>query len=193
MIIDEADTMTVAAQNALLKTLEEPLGEALLILLAEDRSRLLPTIVSRSVPITLARVATAEIATALSARGYAAQVAEAAARRSLGCPGAALRLADADSLMAANQQAAKAAAFVRAPKHERIKTIAALVKGDDAQTAEGLQVWLLDVCGVLHESLLASSSASDALSLAAVLEASEALRDNGNPALALERIALALP
>lgn len=42
-----AERMTEAAQNALLKTLEEPPPRALLILLTEDSSQLLPTIRSR--------------------------------------------------------------------------------------------------------------------------------------------------
>lgn len=46
-IIREADRITTAAQNALLKTLEEPPGESVLILLAGALDRLLPTTLSR--------------------------------------------------------------------------------------------------------------------------------------------------
>ena len=46
-IIPEAQNMTVQAQNALLKTLEEPPQYAVIILLAESTDGLLPTIVSR--------------------------------------------------------------------------------------------------------------------------------------------------
>ncbi len=46
-IVREADRITVAAQNALLKTLEEPPGATHIILLATDLSRLLPTTLSR--------------------------------------------------------------------------------------------------------------------------------------------------
>jgi len=48
-IIDQAHLMNIEAQNALLKTLEEPLGYAVIILIADNATRLLPTIVSRSV------------------------------------------------------------------------------------------------------------------------------------------------
>ncbi|MBN4058996.1 DNA polymerase III subunit delta', partial [bacterium AH-315-J04] len=51
-IIREADRITVAAQNALLKTLEEPPGATLIILLATDLSRLLPTTLSRCQVLT---------------------------------------------------------------------------------------------------------------------------------------------
>ncbi len=48
-IIEDADTMTLRAQNRLLKTLEEPRGGAVILLLSENRSNLLPTILSRCV------------------------------------------------------------------------------------------------------------------------------------------------
>jgi len=46
-IIVDADTMTEAASNCLLKTLEEPQGDALLILTSSNTKMLLPTIISR--------------------------------------------------------------------------------------------------------------------------------------------------
>ena len=46
-ILREADRMTVQAQNALLKTLEEPPGATVMILLASAMDRLLPTTLSR--------------------------------------------------------------------------------------------------------------------------------------------------
>ncbi|SET49078.1 DNA polymerase III subunit [Thalassotalea agarivorans] len=47
VVIEDADKMTVAASNALLKTLEEPTDDSFLILVAQDINALLPTIVSR--------------------------------------------------------------------------------------------------------------------------------------------------
>jgi len=46
-IIDRAHLMNRYAQNAVLKTLEEPHGKTLLILIADSKELLLPTIVSR--------------------------------------------------------------------------------------------------------------------------------------------------
>ncbi|MCK6417458.1 MAG: DNA polymerase III subunit delta' [Alphaproteobacteria bacterium] len=48
VIIDDADTMNRAAQNALLKILEEPPSQAILILIAHNAGALLPTIRSRT-------------------------------------------------------------------------------------------------------------------------------------------------
>ncbi len=47
-VIDDADYFTTESSNCLLKTLEEPPPGAMLILLATSRSRLLPTILSRT-------------------------------------------------------------------------------------------------------------------------------------------------
>ena len=47
VIIDEAHSMTPEAQNCFLKTLEEPKGNTILILITEKPNFLLPTIVSR--------------------------------------------------------------------------------------------------------------------------------------------------
>lgn len=52
-IIEDSDKMTVQAQNALLKTLEEPPEYVIIILLAVNRDSLLPTILSRCVELKL--------------------------------------------------------------------------------------------------------------------------------------------
>ena len=55
-IIPEADMMSVQAQNALLKTIEEPPEYAVLILLTENAETLLPTIRSRCVMLKLRNI-----------------------------------------------------------------------------------------------------------------------------------------
>ena len=47
VLLEEAHLLNTAAQNKLLKTLEEPLGDSVLILLAERKESLLPTVLSR--------------------------------------------------------------------------------------------------------------------------------------------------
>ena len=53
VIIDRADLMTVEAGNALLKVLEEPPEDTILILTAESKEAILPTIRSRTMEILL--------------------------------------------------------------------------------------------------------------------------------------------
>ena len=52
-IIDDADRLTEQAQNALLKTIEEPPEYAVIILLTSNTSVILPTILSRCVTLSL--------------------------------------------------------------------------------------------------------------------------------------------
>jgi DNA polymerase-3 subunit delta' len=54
VVVDPADAMNVQAQNALLKTLEEPPDETTLVLVATNPDALLPTIRSRCVRVAFA-------------------------------------------------------------------------------------------------------------------------------------------
>ena len=55
-IVPDADMMTVQAQNALLKTIEEPPAYAVIFLLTENAQSLLPTICSRCVMLKLRNI-----------------------------------------------------------------------------------------------------------------------------------------
>lgn len=52
-IVDEAEKMTAQAQNALLKTIEEPPSYAIIILLTTNQEAFLPTILSRCIQLKL--------------------------------------------------------------------------------------------------------------------------------------------
>lgn len=60
-IIDGCEELSLAAQNALLKTLEEPREDTVLVLIVEDEKTLLPTIVSRSQVIRFGPLKDSEI------------------------------------------------------------------------------------------------------------------------------------
>jgi len=68
-IVSPAESMNVAAQNALLKTLEEPVGTTYLMLLAANPIRLLPTVRSRCQPLKLTVPDPATAAAWLAAEG----------------------------------------------------------------------------------------------------------------------------
>lgn len=91
-IIDPADQMNNEAQNALLKTLEEPPGNAVLILVAARPHLLLPTVRSRCFVVGFAALRVGKLAAALIERGF--DDAEATTRAALaeGRPGRALDL-----------------------------------------------------------------------------------------------------
>jgi DNA polymerase-3 subunit delta' len=61
VIIDDADSLTAEAQNAILKITEEPPEHALIILIANNVDNLLPPIVSRLNKIFFSRVSNEEI------------------------------------------------------------------------------------------------------------------------------------
>lgn len=60
-VIDEAEKMNVQAQNALLKTIEEPPAYAIIILLTTNADTFLPTILSRCVTLNVKVVADEKI------------------------------------------------------------------------------------------------------------------------------------
>jgi DNA polymerase-3 subunit delta' len=79
VIISPAHALGPAAQNALLKTLEEPPGDTLFLLLCRSRNSLLPTIVSRCQSLTLKLPSEAQAAAQLAAAGVATGLAAALA------------------------------------------------------------------------------------------------------------------
>ena len=87
-----ADTLNVQAANALLKTLEEPEGETVFVLLATSREGVLPTILSRAQALRFNPVPTSAVAGFLQGRGAAAP--ELAAELGRGSVGLSLRYAE---------------------------------------------------------------------------------------------------
>ena len=90
-VVEEADLMSVAAQNALLKTLEEPAGRTLLVLLTDQPDSLLPTIRSRCQIVRFAPLNGELVATELQKRGVAPADARDAADFAAGSLGLAVR------------------------------------------------------------------------------------------------------
>lgn len=91
-IIDSAEMMNDEAANALLKTLEEPRGNTVLILIANIASALPETILSRCQEIKFKTVKKGEIKNYLLKKRSSQKEAEAISRLSLGKPGVAIDL-----------------------------------------------------------------------------------------------------
>ncbi len=97
VIIDEADALVPAAQNALLKTLEEPPSASIFLLVSSLPDSLLPTIRSRCPRLRFGALSPAEIAAALMRdHGYAEAEARAVAADADGSLGGALSARSAD-------------------------------------------------------------------------------------------------
>ncbi len=99
-IIDGAELLSVEAANCLLKTLEEPVGKVVFILLTTNESLLLPTVVSRCQRLELHSLPLTEVESALNTRwGIEPQRAGLLARLSHGCLGWAVSAASDDTLL----------------------------------------------------------------------------------------------
>ncbi len=93
-IIEEAEKMTEQAQNAMLKTIEEPPEYAIILLLTVNAKLLLPTILSRCILLNVRPVARGAITKLLTERhGIAKYMAEVAADFADGIPGRAIAYA----------------------------------------------------------------------------------------------------
>jgi DNA polymerase III subunit delta' len=105
VVIEAAEAMNDQAQNALLKTLEEPPPRAVLVLTASAPDRLLPTIRSRVRRLDLFPLDEAEMEAALSRwlPGMGEEDRAALARLAAGSPGRALTLAEGEGLEMARE------------------------------------------------------------------------------------------
>lgn len=94
LIVEGAESLSSEAANRLLKTLEEPVGKVVFILLTENDKRLPATVVSRCQKVELMPVPTGEIEAALMGRWQVEpERAKLLARLAHGCPGWAVNAA----------------------------------------------------------------------------------------------------
>lgn len=92
VIIDEAESLSLAAQNALLKTIEEPPGQTILLLAATTPSLLLPTIRSRCQLLRMDPLSPAQLQDVLSTHPIPPDQLPLLTARAEGSPGRALEL-----------------------------------------------------------------------------------------------------
>ena len=98
-VIDDAETLNLPAQNALLKTLEEPPGHTMMILVTSSERALLDTVRSRMRPVRFGPLDVAEIASVLEAAAKVApERAKAIAPLARGSLARALSLAQGEEL-----------------------------------------------------------------------------------------------
>jgi DNA polymerase-3 subunit delta' len=115
-VLERVDVMNDEAANALLKTLEEPPSYVVLLLLTDRPTQVLPTIASRCQAVRFDPPTTDQLAERLERQGFSPDIAQAAARLSLGDGEKAVKLASGDGLKL--RQAAEA--FARAPLHGQV-------------------------------------------------------------------------
>ena len=119
VIIDDADALVIEAQNALLKTLEEPPSASVFVLVSARPDMLVPTVRSRCQRLQFGRLTAAEVAALLMrAHGYSEENARAAAAAADGSVGRALAEGSSESALA-RDAAARVLRAVSAPSDPR--------------------------------------------------------------------------
>lgn len=99
-VITKADSMTVAAQNALLKTLEGGPKYAVFLLLSQNSGAFLPTVLSRCVLYKIPSLAEEQVTDYLIAAGVGAELAKTAAKHAGGSIGRAKAIAGDEGFLA---------------------------------------------------------------------------------------------
>ena len=211
-IIDQAETLSVGASNALLKTLEEPSKKTIVILLVNNLDKLPKTIVSRSQVFNLRPIKPDLVYDWLvNEHGTKRSEAKNLSRLSLGWPGLAIKFS-ADQALEKNHLDT-VEAFLRAPSQgipDRLDTIEKLLKNsDDAQAI--LNIWqsatrdcllsLLNQTDWLRYGSLAKDTAIDKSRVTQkqvltwhklITQARDYLNANVNPKLVLENVIINL-
>jgi DNA polymerase-3 subunit delta' len=180
VVIDPADAMNVQAQNALLKTLEEPPEATTLVLVSASPDALLPTVKSRCLRVAFAPLPEPVIRARLEAAGRPAEAASLAAALSGGSLSRALAL-DAEALEE-RREALEGAASLGADDAGRWVAFARR-HGEDREVAAGLGELLL----VWWRDVLVTQAGGGALALAELGPLTRRAAASVTPAEALRR------
>ena len=147
-ILDQATLMNLSAQNALLKTLEEPPRDSLLILIAANGGALLPTLRSRCLRISFGPLTRDLISGFLvSRKGLAAATAEFLAGMSLGSLGAVVSI-DTQELLERRREWVQLISGLRAGDYRAATDAADALAGskeDSLRFLEWIESWFRDL------------------------------------------------
>lgn len=148
-IIDDADKMTVVAQNALLKTIEEPPEYAVMLLLVKNTDLLLETVRSRCTKLLTAPVRIERIKNWLMEMGVSEEVSTVTAFYSNGAPGIAKSMALSQDFIDIYSKNVK---FLEKISEARIRDILAFIEGLKKRNngfkdfVDFLRLWYRDIC-----------------------------------------------
>lgn len=199
-IVDDADRLNPSSANALLKTLEEPSGSALIVLLAESEEAVLPTIRSRCQMLYFGRVPEGEIAEGLSARGCAALRAREIAESAEGLPGRAISwMSDQATYDNHREEMARFQRMFDISLAEKF-ALAEPLFGDKKDLVAGrdrlggiLTLWEAFMQKMIRSPRAGMPPARIVSAADRIREARELLRENIHPRLLVERILVAMP
>lgn len=210
VIIGEASTMNAEAANALLKVLEEPPNRTLLILIAPQKSDLLPTIVSRCLHIRFHPIPGRVLADAL-ARDFSIDETDARVLAAManGSYSRALALKDADWILHRDWLIDEVIAMDK-NQNSTLLAFAEKLAREKQYAVEALEIiksWFRDLIvakyrldGILHADLadrvreMSQQRPENewVKRIRAVQQAQQAIDSNANPRLVLENLVLGL-
>jgi len=189
IIIEEANLLSQEAQNALLKTLEQPAAGTLFILTSSSFSQILPTVVSRSQKLTVYPI-TEEQALNRYANKYKKEEIRKAWLLSEGAAGSLHTLLEAQEQQPLQAAADNAKQFLSATPYQRLVMADALSK--DKERLISLLDGLSRILKALHHSNIKKGSSSMAARLLnarkLVSQSQEALASNSSPKLVLLKL-----
>src|SRR5262249_26556721 len=148
-LVDGADALNEHGQNALLKTLEEPPGACVLVLVVGRPSLLLPTVRSRCQHVRLDPLSPDDLVRFLDPRGVPRAQAPLLAARAGGSPGRALALRDD---VHGEQRAMVLERLARLPDLTAADLSAlaqTLTRGDVEPALAAIATWYRDLLGVV--------------------------------------------
>jgi len=142
VIIDEAEKMNQEAQSDFLKMLEEPKGETLFILIANNSERLLPTIISRCERLRFYSVSQKEIEKYLQKQGVPSLKIKEICHFSFGKPGLAIELLrNPEKIEAWKRATEKIISLINSSINARFQ-YAKILSNDKQNLKEILENWL---------------------------------------------------
>ena len=150
VVIEDAHLMNEAAQNCLLKTLEEPTGQVVFILVTSVRASLLDTIQSRCMPVSFGMLLPEEMAGLLAQHGIEPQQAAELAALSDGSVGRALLLQENGGMELRDD----AAAFLRQIGQLDMEQFWTRSTGLGELPREKLSEWLMYINMLLRDMLV---------------------------------------
>jgi len=170
VMIDPADDLSIGAQNAFLKTLEEPPPNAVFVLIATREEALLQTVRSRCRRVEFTLVPAREIEAALRERGVDADRARLLALLAGGRPGRALELAEDPSHIEKRrevlEQARVLGSMPMADLMDLGEALARKFKDDREAVLDRLAEWL----GWWRDLVLVQSDAEDGVANVDVMD-----------------------
>ena len=137
-IIEQADSMTPSAQNALLKTLENPPEDTQFFLIADAAGSLLPTILSRCQQVRLSDLSVEDCADVLTRRGIAPDQARLLAGMAQGSVGRALELHQDGDYMALRDTVCQSLEALK--RRADVARAAAMLEGDKGQEPTMMEI-----------------------------------------------------